>query len=49
MVEVENTGEAAPGDVGNDQLRGESVAVEDQAEQSQQEDRQRKWWKEACG
>ena len=43
MVEVDNAGEPAPGQVEKaDGLRGESVTVEDQADMSGQEDRQGK-------
>ena len=43
MVEVDNAGDAAPGQSERaDGLRGESVAVEDQADMSGQEDRQGK-------
>ena len=45
-MEVENTGEEAPGDVSRASQARESVAVEDQAEQpSQLEERNGKGWK----
>ena len=43
-MEVENTGEEAPGNVSRASQNRESVAVEDQAEQpSQLEERNGKW------
>ena len=44
MVEIDNAGESAPGEVGKTDMLGggESVQVEDQAERSAHESRNRK-------